>query len=63
MLTVARKTFTRNGKPNRHAWHDVGLAMGNLVAQATALGLHVHMMAGILPEKAHVVFAMPATTS
>ena len=59
MLTVARKTFTRNGKPNRHAWHDVGLAMGNLVAQATALGLHVHMMAGILPEKAREVFAIP----
>ncbi len=59
MLTVARKTFMRNGKPNRHAWHDVGLAMGNLVAQATALGLHVHQMAGILPEKARVVFAIP----
>ena len=59
MLTAAHKTFTRNGKPNRHAWHDVGLAMGNLVAQATALGLHVHMMAGILPEKARVVFAIP----
>ncbi len=59
MLTVARKTFTRNGKPNRHAWHDVGLAMGNMVAQATALGLHVHQMAGILPEKARVVFAIP----
>ena len=59
MLTVARKTFARNGKPNRHAWHDVGLAMGNLVAQATALGLHLHQMAGILPEKARVVFAIP----
>ncbi len=33
--------------------------MGNMVAQATALGLHVHMMAGILPEKARVVFAIP----
>ena len=59
MLTVARKTFTRNGKPNRHAWHDVGLAMGNMVAQATALGLLLHQMAGILPEKARVVFAIP----
>ena len=30
MLTVAKMTFSRNDRPNRHAWHDVGLAMGNL---------------------------------
>jgi nitroreductase len=59
MLTVAKRTFSRNGKPNRHAWHDVGLAMGNLLAQATALDLYVHQMAGIHPEKAREVYAIP----
>src|SRR5262249_361562 len=36
-------------KPNRHAIHDVGLASENLVLQAVAMGLAVHMMAGFDP--------------
>lgn len=59
MLSVAKTTFSRNDKPNRHAWHDVGLAMGNLLAQATALDVYVHQMAGIHPEKAREVYAIP----
>jgi len=59
MLTVASLHFQRNGKPNRHAWHDVGLAVGNLTVQATALGLYVHQMAGIEPEKARAVYGIP----
>ncbi|MBI1335629.1 MAG: NAD(P)H-flavin oxidoreductase [Phycisphaera sp.] len=47
ILTVAKKTFTYNGKPNRVAEHDIGLAMGNLSIQATALGLDAHQMAGV----------------
>src|SRR5207237_4302235 len=52
MLTFARLTFDRNGQPNRHAYHEVGLAMANLTVQATAEGLAVHQMAGIVVEKA-----------
>lgn len=52
MVSVARTTFTKTGKPNRHAWHDVGLAMGQLSLQATALGLAVHQMAGFDRERA-----------
>jgi len=59
MLTVTRTTFTRNDKPNRYAWHDVGLAMGNLLVQATALDLYVHQMAGIRPDKAREVYQIP----
>ncbi len=59
MLTVAKRTFARNGNPNRHAWHDVGLAMGNLLAQATALGLYAHQMAGILPDQARALLQIP----
>ncbi len=50
MITVAKQHFDHNGQPNRHAFHDVGLAVGNLVVQATAMDLVVHQMAGILPE-------------
>ncbi len=59
MVTVAKKHFTRNEKPNRHAWHDVGLAMGNLLAQTTALGLHAHQMAGIQPERLRASCSIP----
>ncbi len=52
LLTLAAKRFAKNDKENRHAEHDLGLAMGNLSLQATSLGLHVHEMAGFDPEKA-----------
>jgi nitroreductase len=59
MLTVAHLTFDKNAQPNRHAFHDIGLAMANFTVQATAEGLAVHQMAGIVPEKAREVFAIP----
>lgn len=59
ILTLARSTFRRNDKPNAHAWHDVGLAVGNLVVQATAFGLSVHQMAGILPDRIRAVYGVP----
>lgn len=59
MLTAASTTFARNGKENRHAYHDLGLAMGNLINQATAMDLYVHQMAGIDPDRAREVYDVP----
>ncbi len=59
MLSVARLNFERTGKPNRHALHDVGLASGNLVTQATTMDLVVHQMAGFHVEKARTLFSIP----
>lgn len=59
MITVARKQFTRNGRPNLHARHDVGQAVAHMTFQATADGLFVHQMAGIDPEAARAAFAIP----
>lgn len=59
MLACAKLTFERNGKPNRHAQHDVGLANACIVFQAEALGLRVHQMAGFDPEAARTEFAIP----
>jgi len=47
------------GKPNKHAWHDVGLATENLALQAFSMGLAVHMMAGFDATMARDVFAIP----
>lgn len=54
-------TFQRNGKPNPAAMHDLGLAAGNLCAEATARGLCVHQMIGILPDRVRELFAVPAS--
>jgi nitroreductase len=59
MLTFAKKTFERNGKPNMHCMHDLGLAVGNMSAQATAMGLYLHQMAGIVRENILNDFDIP----
>ena len=59
MVSVARRSFEENGKSNRHAFHDIGLAVANLVVQATALGLAVHQMAGIFPDKVRELYNIP----
>ena len=58
-LSVATLNFERSGKPNRVALHDLGLATGNLVAEATARGLAVHQMGGIRPDRAREIYAIP----
>jgi len=59
MLSVARLNFEDEGTPNRHAFHDTGLAVFSLVVQATALGLMVHQMAGFDVEKARTELKIP----
>jgi nitroreductase len=59
MLSIAKLNFTSDARPNRHALHDVGLATGSLIVQATALGLFVHQMAGIMVERAQETYAIP----
>ncbi len=58
-LGVVSLRFSRNNKDNRAAVHDLGLAAGNLVVEATARGLCVHQMIGILPDKAREVYQIP----
>jgi nitroreductase len=59
ILSAARVNFEHNGRANRHAFHDVGLATANLLTQATALGLVGHAMAGFDVQMARELFAIP----
>jgi len=59
MVSVARMSFEDDGKPNRHAFHDVGQAVANLIVQATALGLMAHQMAGFHPDKVRELYGVP----
>ena len=60
VLGVVSRKFAKNQQDNRSAVHDLGLASGNLVLEATARGLSVHQMIGILPEKARELYLIPA---
>lgn len=51
--------FALNGKPNKAAIHDLGLASATLTFEATARGLHVHQMIGILPDKVRATYGIP----
>lgn len=58
-ISVAANKFAHNGEPNRHSFHDLGQAAATLALEATNLGLQVHQMAGILPDKAKQLFHIP----
>jgi nitroreductase len=59
LFSFAKTHFARNDKPNRHAFHDVGLATAQLTLEATARGLAVHPMSGILPDVIRETYAVP----
>lgn len=56
MISMARTKFSYKGRPNRHAFHDTGMAVGNLLIQATSMGVYVHQMAGFSVEKVKQYF-------
>lgn len=64
MVSLARKTFDKNGKENFYAFHDLGAANAFMSLQAVSLGLQIHQMGGFnhealrnsirIPENFHV---------
>jgi len=60
LVGCVKTNFSRNGKPNKAAYHDLGLAAGNLCVEATARGLYVHQMIGIEPERVRQLYQLPA---
>lgn len=59
MLGFHHTAFSRNGKANGVSLHDLGAASALLTVQATALGLHVHQMAGIDKDRIRELFKLP----
>lgn len=58
-IGCTRLHFVRNNKPNAAAIHDLGLASATLTLEATARGLHVHQMIGILPDRVRELYHVP----
>lgn len=58
VISMARTKFSYNGKPNRFAFHDTGMAVSNLLLQAIALDIYVHQMGGYSVEKVKNYFKL-----
>jgi len=59
ILSLARKNFLRNGRPNFYAMYDLGGANSLLALQAVELGLQVRQMAGFNRDSARTVLNIP----
>jgi len=56
VLSIASVNSSVTGKPNRFSQYDTGMAVGNLLAQATFLDLYVHQMGGFSVSNAREFF-------
>jgi nitroreductase len=59
VLTLAQTISTYKNRPNRLAYFEAGMAVSNLLLQATHMGLFVHQMGGYDAEKAKEVLVIP----
>ena len=59
ILSLARKTFSRNGVPNFYSLYDLGGANAMLALQAVDLGLQVRQMAGFDREATRLNLNIP----
>ncbi len=61
LYSVARTHFAHDGKPNKHAWHDVGAATATMAVEASGRGMQMHGMAGYDAAAARAALAIPET--
>ncbi len=59
MLTVAKTFYDYKNNENPFALYEAGMAMGNLLAQATEMGLVVHQMGGYSKKMAVEKLGIP----
>ena len=61
ILSLARRNFSLNGRPNGSAHYDLGCANAFLTLQATAMDLNIHQMGGFDRHTAIVNLNIPDT--
>lgn len=52
VLSLARKNFSMNGRPNESSKYDLGAANAFIALQATEVGLNLHQMGGYDHQRA-----------
>jgi len=58
IISLARMNFTYKNRLNKYAFHDTGLAVGNMLMQAQSMNVYVHQMGGFSPEKVKLYFSL-----
>ena len=56
IVSLARTSHQYKGRPNRYSFHDTGMAVANMLLQATSMGICFHQMGGFSIEKAKLYF-------
>jgi nitroreductase len=56
IISFARLNSSYDGKPNRYAFHDTGMAVANLLTQASSMNIFIHQMGGYSIEKVRNYF-------
>jgi nitroreductase len=59
VLSLAQVVSTYKNRPNRLAFYETGMAVSNLLLQASSMGLFVHQMSGYDHERAKEVLVIP----
>lgn len=59
MITMATVKYEHSGEDYKHAWHDLGLAVGTMSVMAQSLGISLHQMGGFDAIKAREVLNIP----
>lgn len=59
LVVTAGKYYERNNSLNKYHFHDTGIATGFLLAQATAMGIGVHILGGFNADVLRSVFNFP----
>jgi len=59
VLALAQVISTYKNRPNRLAFYETGMAVSNLLIQATHMDLYVHQMAGYDVERAKETLVIP----
>ena len=59
ILPLAQFISTYKNRHNRLAYYETGMAVGNLLVQATAMGLMAHQLGGYDVERAREILVIP----
>jgi nitroreductase len=59
VLTLAQVISTYKNRPNRLAFYETGMAVSNLLLQATYMGLYVHQLSGYDYERTREELVIP----
>ena len=56
IVSLARTKHVYRDRPNRYAFHDTGMAVANMLVQATSFDIYIHQMGGYSSEKVKQFF-------